>query len=152
MTRPKIFAVLLFLTVGTELSLGQQPGPTPPQRPSYFYNVDTERRVEGLIREVLFEPRYEDRAPFLIVVLEEKNTGQLYKAEISPAWFFEHDLHKGERIKMIGSFYAKDDEYFLIARELQVGGETFRLRDSRGFPNWRGGPTKGKMQRRGRGM
>jgi len=152
MTRPKIYAALLFLVVGTGIILGQQSGQPSLLKPAYFYNVDTERRVEGVIREVLFEARYENRAPFLIVVLEEKSTGQLYKVEISPAWFFEHDLHQGEHIKIIGSFYAKEDEYFLIARELQVGGETFRLRDSRGFPNWRGGPTKGKMQRRGRGM
>jgi hypothetical protein len=152
MSRLKIFATLLFLLVGTGIILGQQSGQSSPPKPAYFYNVDTERRVEGVIRKVVFEARYEDRAPFLVVILEEKSTGQLYKVEISPAWFFEHDLHQGEHIKIIGSFYAKEDEYFLIARELQVRGETFRLRDRRGFPNWRGGPTKGKIQRRGRGI
>jgi len=152
MRRAGILITFLFLAGSARVALGQQPGQPPLQKPAHFYNVDAERRVEGVIREVLFEPRYEDRSPFLIVVLEEKKTKQTYKAELSPAWFFDHDLHKGEPVKIVGSFYAKDDEYFLIARELQAGGETFRLRDSRGFPSWRGGPMKGQGQRRGRGM
>lgn len=139
--------------------LGQQSGQTqsqqvqqqarPPEQ-AHYYNVDTERRIEGKIKEIVFEPRYEDRSPFLIIILEEKKTGQVYKVEISPAWFFNYDLHQGESIKIIGSFYTKDNENFLIARELQVGGEVFRLRDIRGFPNWRGGPMKEKTGRRGR--
>jgi hypothetical protein len=152
MRRARNLIVFLCLAGFADIALGQQPGQPSSRKPAHFYNVDSERRVEGVIREVLFEPRYEDRSPYLIVVLEEKKTGQIYKVELSPAWFFDHDLHKGEPAKIVGSFYAKDDEYFLIARELQAGGETFRLRDSRGFPSWRGGPMKGKGQRRGRGM
>jgi hypothetical protein len=137
------------LVAGCAASVSGQPAA---QQPSRFYNVDTERRVEGVIREILLEPRYEDRSPFLILVLEEKKTGQRYKVELSPAWFFDQDLHQGEPVKIVGSFYVKDDNYFLIARELQAGGETFRLRDGRGFPNWRGGPMNRQGKRRGRGM
>ena len=152
MRRTGALVAALLLAGCAGVALGQQTDQPPSRKPAHFYDVDSERRVEGIIREVLFEPRYEDRSPFLIVLLEEKKTGQVYKVEISPAWAFDHDLHQGEPAKIVGSFYAKDDEYFLIARELQAGGETFRLRDSRGFPSWRGGPMKGKGQRRGRGM
>lgn len=148
----KIMIALLFAAAGTGFLAGQQSGSPASQTPAHFYNVDSERRVEGSIRDILFEPRYEERSPFLIIVLEEKATGQIYRVEVSPAWFFGHDLHKGEPVKIIGSFYARDGEFFLIARELQAGPETFRLRDSRGFPNWRGGQMKGKMKRQGRGM
>jgi hypothetical protein len=130
--------------------LAQTPGP--PAGPRPFYNLDTERQVEGVIQEVLFEPLYEDRAPFLVVVLEEKETGVVYRVEVSPAWFFNYDLHQGEPAKVTGSFYAKDSTSCLIARKLQAGGETFMLRDSRGFPNWRGGPLKVRGGRRGRGI
>jgi hypothetical protein len=122
---------------------GEQAGP--------FYNVDTERQVEGTIRELLFEPRYDDRSPFLILNLEEKKSGEIYRAEISPAWFFDHDLHVGEHVKIVGSLYIKDGTRSIIARELQSAGETFLLRDSRGFPSWRGGKMKRAGQRRGRG-
>ena len=115
-----------------------------------FYSVDAERRVEGTIKDVVFEPRYSDRAPFVVIVLEEKNTGTAYRAEISPAWFFDRDLHKGEKVKIVGSYYAKDGVNYLIARQLQAGGETYMLRDSRGFPSWRGGAAKAKGWRRGR--
>lgn len=116
-------------------------------RQVHFYNVDSERKIEGTIQEILLEPRYEERQPFLMIVIKEKTTGEIYKVEVSPAWFFNYDLHKGEAIKIVGSYYSQNNENYLIARELQVGGETFRVRDRRGFPNWRGGPMKGKVRR-----
>ncbi|MDH7513214.1 MAG: hypothetical protein QHH14_09740 [Clostridiales bacterium] len=138
-----LLACLAFVT-GLAASFGQQP--------DHFYNIDTERRVEGTIKQLIFESRYETSAPFLILLVEENRTGNVYKVEISPAWFFNHDLHKGEKVKITGSLYTKDDTLFIIARQLQVGGETFTLRDSRGFPSWRGGQMKGKVRRQGRGM
>jgi hypothetical protein len=128
------------------------PAVTTPAEQGHFYNLDTERQVEGTIQEVLFEPRYEDRAPFLVIVLKEKNTGRVFRVEVSPAWFFNYDLHQREPVKVTGSVYTRDDSSYLIARKLQAGGETFMLRDSRGFPSWRGGPMKVKGGRRGRGI
>jgi len=143
-------AVLSLAALGA--GFGQGPGgPGGPQQ-DHFYNLDTERQVEGVIQEVLFEPRYENTAPFLVVVLKENRTGDIYRVEVSPGWFFSYDLHKGEPAKVTGSFYSKDTASWLIARKLQAGGETFMLRDSRGFPNWRGGPMKVKGGRRGRGI
>jgi hypothetical protein len=147
--RPAAILIASLLAAGGAASAFAQPAAKPPAR---FYNVDTERRVEGVIREILLEPRYEDRSPFLIIVLEEKTTGQRYKVELSPAWFFDQDLHQGEPVKIIGSLSVKEKDNVLIARELQAGGETFRLRDGRGFPNWRGGPMNRLGKRRGRGM
>ncbi len=110
-----------------------------------FYSVDTERTIEGAVKDIVLEPRYGGRAPFLILLVEEKGTGTSYRIEISPAWFFGRDLHKGEKVKVIGSYYAaKDGTKIIIARQLQAGGETFMLRDSRGFPTWRGGSSKAK--------
>ena len=147
--RPKSVLVFLILLAGALfLFAGQvRGGQTNP-----FYNVDTEKLVEGTIRELMFEPRYEDRSPFLILILEEKKSGEIYRAEISPAWFFDQDLHVGENVKIVGSLYAKDGSRYIIARELQCAGETYLLRDSRGFPSWRGGKMKRAGQRRGRGI
>jgi hypothetical protein len=126
---------------------GQEAG----KEPAHFYNIDTEGQIEGTIRELVFEPRYQDRAAFLILVIEEKKTGAVFRAEISPAWFFDYDLHKGEGVRILGSMYSKDDTQYIIARRLQCGGETFYLRDSRGFPSWRGGQMKRAGRRRGGG-
>ncbi|OGD18310.1 MAG: hypothetical protein A2W03_14335 [Candidatus Aminicenantes bacterium RBG_16_63_16] len=143
-------AVLSLAALGA--GFGQTPGGPGGPQPGHFYNLDTERQVEGVIQEVMFEPLYENRAPFLVVVLEENKTGVIYRVEVSPAWFFNYDFHKGEPAKVTGSFYSKDASSCLIARKLQAGGETFLLRDSRGFPNWRGGPATVKGGRRGRGI
>ena len=124
------------------------------QTPQHFYNVDSERRVEGTIQEIVMEPRYSDSAPFLILKLEEKGTHILYNVEVSPAWFFEHDFHKGEGLAVIGSFYTTDGKKMnIIAREVQFKGQTLVLRDKHGFPNWRGGGQSGrKGRRRGKGI
>jgi hypothetical protein len=147
--RPRSVLVFLFWLAVSGLPLSGQPSGV---QAGPFYNVDTEKQVEGTIRELLFEPRYEDRAPFLILLLEEKKNKQIYRVEVSPVWFFDRDLHAGERVKIVGSLYAKEGTLYIIARELQSAGETFLLRDSRGFPNWRGGKMKRAGQYRGRGI
>ncbi|MBN2408575.1 MAG: hypothetical protein JXE07_02465 [Candidatus Aminicenantes bacterium] len=147
-SRSLLIFLILFAGGGVFLQGQQGSRPTP-----HFYNVDTEQQVEGVIREILFEPRYEDRASFLILILEEKKSRDIFRAEISPAWFFDHDLHAGENVKIIGSVYANQDGVrFVIARELQSAGETFLLRDNRGFPTWRGGKMKRAGPRKGRGF
>jgi hypothetical protein len=148
----RLIWVALLCLAAPVAGFGQAPVPPAAPQPGQFYNLDTERQVEGVIQEVLFEPLYENRAPFLVVVLKEDKTGVTYRVEVSPAWFFNYDLHQGEPVKVTGSFYAKEAASCLIARQLQAGGETFMLRDSRGFPNWRGGPTKVKGGHRGRGI
>jgi len=110
------------------------------QTPPHFYNVDKETRVEGTVEDILMEPRYEARAPFLVVILEEKDTRRRISVEVSPAWFFKEDIHKGERLKVVGSLYGSGEGIVnLIAREVQCRGRTITVRDKRGFPTWSGG-------------
>jgi len=146
--RSKILVMLLITMAGGGIAVPAQPAAG---QTAHFYNVDTERKVDGTIREILFEPRYEDRARYLILVLEEKQSRGVYRAEISPVWFFDHDLHVGESVEIVGSLYTKEGTQYIIARELKSAGETFQLRDSRGFPTWRGGKMKRVGQRKGRG-
>lgn len=123
------------------------------QTPQHFYNVDSEKRVDGTIQEIVMEPRYKDRAPFLVLKLEEKGTHKLYNVEVSPAWFFERDFHKGEDLTVVGSFYTTDaGKMNIIAREVRFKGEILVLRDKHGFPSWRGGQSGGKGRRRGKGI
>lgn len=117
-----------------------------------YYKMDAERRIEGAILAVSFETRYENKSAFLVIIIEDKKTGQIFNVEVSPAWFFDRDLHKGETVKIIGSYYSKDGTNYLIARQIRAGGEIFNVRDSRGFPNWRGAPASGKGWRRGKGL
>lgn len=121
------------------------------QKPPHFYNVDKEIRVEGTIQEIIMEPRYEKTAPFLVVILQEKETKKRYIVELSPVWFFEHDFHKGEDLVIVGSLYqSEENTENIIAREVQFRGQILLLRDKHGFPNWRGGQMKREGRRKGK--
>lgn len=119
------------------------------QKTEHFYNVDKEIRVEGKIQKIVMEPRYKNTASFLIVYLEEKGTKKIYTVEISPVWFFDQDFHQGENLTVIGSLTSSGENGLnIIARQVQMRGETLILRDKHGFPTWRGG--KGLSSRKGR--
>jgi len=121
------------------------------QEPLHFYNVDTERKIKGTIQEIIMQPRYRDRSPFLVVVLEEKKTQQKFMVEISPVRFFTYDFHKGEEIEVLGSIYSNDEgSQNIIARQILYRGEVLILRDRNGFPAWRGGGMKAGQKRKGK--
>jgi len=106
----------------------------------HFYDVDKEVRFEGTVREIVLEPRYKGTAPFLVLRVEDKARAKTVTIEVSPSWFFGEDVHGGEKVKGIGSLSeAPDGALTIIARELQLRGETLTLRDKRGFPGWQGG-------------
>jgi len=132
------------------LTLGVFQGAVFSQKPAHFYNVDTEKKIRGTIQRVVMESRYKDASPFLIVVMEEKKTKEMYNVEISPARFFSHDFHKGEELEVTGSQYSKNGEKNIIARQIRFRGEIIMLRDKKGFPAWRGGDMKQKKRRKGK--
>jgi hypothetical protein len=114
-----------------------------------FYNVDKEVRIEATVREISFEPKYKGTAPFLVLRVEENGGGRRFEVEIAPSWFFGQDIHAGEKIKVVGSLNEKaGGTATIIARELQLRGETFTLRDKHGFPSWQGGPQRKRGIRR----
>ena len=121
------------------------------QKSPHIYNVKSERKIEGTIREINMEPRYRGSAPFVVLKLEEKGTRKIYNVEICPVWFFDVDFHRGENLEVVGSFFLSDrEELNLIAREIRFRGKTLLLRDKHGFPNWRRGRRGRKGRRRGR--
>lgn len=144
MKRPFVF--LLCLSISTAILSGQE---APAQAVGPFYNVDTEVRIEGAVREIRFEPRYKDRAPFLILVLQDPKSGETFSVEVSPSWFFRQDLHQGERMTVVGSLAG---EGAVIARQLRLRGETVNVRDKKGFPSWSRGAAKAKGKRGGGGL
>jgi hypothetical protein len=114
-----------------------------------YYNVDTEVRVEGTVREIVLEPRYQGAAPFMVLRVQENGGARSFEVEVAPSWFFDQDVHGGEKVKIVGSLFEKPGSPpVIIARELQLRGETFKLRDKSGFPNWQGGPRRKRGIRR----
>jgi len=130
-----IFSLMLIFAFSLGLAFSQQP--------QHFYDVDKEMKIEGTIQKIVMEPRYKNTSPFLIVFLDEKKSKKSYKVELSPKRFFDYDLHKGEILMVIGSFYQTGvNNLNIIARKIRLRGETLFLRDKHGFPNWRGGKKK----------
>lgn len=130
-----------------ETSSGQgQTNPEAQIRP-HFYDVDREVTIEGQIEDLRFENRYEGKGNFLVLLVKEKSGGELVEVETAPAWFFRTDIHKGEKIRLVGSVTedSKDGRKLVIARELRIGNQTITLRDRRGFPTW----SRGQGRRRG---
>lgn len=124
-------------------------GPAAAQSGGQFYNVDKEVRIDGAVREIILEPRYKGTAPFLVLGVEDSASAKRYNVEVSPSWFFRQDIHGGEKVKVVGSLSeAPGSVPTIIARELQLRGETFKLRDKRGFPSWQGGPQRKRGIRR----
>ncbi len=122
------------------LAAGPAAGQTSGRGQAHFYNLDQETAFEGTVREVVLEPRYKGAAPFLVLRVEETARGMV-DVEVSPAWFFNEDIHSGEKVKGTGSVSeAREGRTTIIARELKLRGRTLTLRDKQGFPNWRGGP------------
>jgi len=119
------------------------------QTTGHFYDVDKEVKLEGVVRQISFESRYKGTAPFLVLGVEESGSAKRYSVEVSPSWFFGNDIHGGEKVKIIGSLAEVPEGVpTIIAREIQLRGETIKLRDKRGFPNWQGGPQRKRSIRR----
>lgn len=124
-------------------------GPAAGQTAGPFYNVDREVRIEATVREIVLEPRYKGTAPFLVLGVEESGSAKRFKVEVSPSWFFGQDIHGGEKVKVVGSLAeVLEGVPTIIAREIQLRGETIKLRDKRGFPSWQGGPQRKRGIRR----
>jgi hypothetical protein len=134
----------LFIAIAAALSAAPASAQTRP-----FYNVDKEVRIEATVREVVLEPRYKGTAPFLVLRVAEAGSDRSFDVEIAPSWFFDQDVHGGEKVRIVGSMAeTAGGTPTIIARELQLRGETFQLRDKHGFPNWQGGPRNKRGIRR----
>ena len=146
MTKRAGFAAALVLTA---VAAGTAAGQAPPAAPRPFYNVDSEVRFEATVREIALEPRYQGASPFLVLRVEAVEGAARYDVEISPSWFFGQDIHGGEKVRIVGSLVESAGPVStVIAREIRLRGETFILRDKRGFPSWQGGASKKSTIRR----
>jgi hypothetical protein len=138
-TKVVLISILAALAAGT--AAGQTAG--------HFYDVDKEVKIDGVVRQVTLEPRYKGTAPFLVLSVEDSRDAKRYSVEVSPSWFFNQDIHGGERVTVVGSLTGGPGEApTVIAREVRWRGETFTLRDKRGFPSWQGGPQRKRGIRR----
>ncbi|MBN2206004.1 MAG: hypothetical protein JW742_01250 [Candidatus Aminicenantes bacterium] len=144
MTIRTVLAAIAFFSFAPGAGFGQQTG--------LFYNIDAEAAIEGTVREVIRTPLYQDRQPFIQVVLED-DAQERTLVEVCPAWYADIDFRVGDRLSVVGSLSgAEGAPKSMIARIVEFEDRTLVLRDKRGFPNWRGGTRAKQGRRRGRGF
>lgn len=137
--RPLLIFLIFVIMVPDQTTLaGQQTQTRKPD--AHFYNIDRETTIEGQVEDLRFEARYEGKAHFLILLVREKNSSELIEVETAPAWFFQTDIHKGEKVRLVGSISEESPgKKVIMAREIKINNRTITLRDRRGFPVWSGG-------------
>jgi hypothetical protein len=125
------------------------------QKPIRYYRVDSVKTVKGEIVEIKSETGH-NKGNFTVIYLKEKKSGEIYKVEVSPEWFFNMDLMEGSYIEITGSCTLEDGTNLVMTRSIAFQGELYEFRDKYGFPLWRGKGkhanrgAKGNMRRRGR--
>jgi hypothetical protein len=125
------------------------------QKQLRYYRVDSVKTIKGEITDIKSEKSYH-KNNFTVIYLKEKKSGEIYKVEVSPEWFFSMDLMKGSRIEITGSCTLENGMNSMMTRSIAYQGEIIHFRDKNGFPLWRGKGMqknrggKGKMRRRGK--
>ena len=121
----------------------------------HFYNYKKVVTVEGKILDFKIEEVYKRKSKFFFLYIKTVDNKKI-KIEVCPEWFFNFDIAKGMKIRVKGSDLGEDGNFkYIIAKELEFGGNKITLRDKFGFPLWRGkNPHRfgfGEKRRRGRG-
>jgi hypothetical protein len=145
----KTFVIFLTLLLSIKVGIFAQ-------EPIKYYRVDSVKTIKGEVINITSEKSYHKR-DFTVIYLKEKKSGEIYRVEVSPEWFFNMDLMKGSKIEVTGSHCRmEDDTHLLMTRSITFQGEIYQFRDKYGFPLWRGKGKymkpgdKGGMRRRGR--
>ncbi len=141
-----IFAVTIILPAILSVNATALYGAT--EQHYKYYQVDNVQTISGEIVKLKQEACYPNKKHFTVIYLKEKKSGQIYRIEVSPNWFFTLDLFEGSRIEVTGSHSQEGDNHFVITQSITYQGEIHRFRDEHGFPLWRG---KGKRMKRGNG-
>ena len=118
------------------------------QRQIKYYRVDSIKTIKGEIVDITSEKSYHKR-DFTVIYLKEKKSGEIYRVEVSPKWYFNMDLMKGSEIEVTGSYCRMDDKHLLMTCSITFQGELHQFRDKYGFPLWRG--QRKYMSPRGKG-
>lgn len=91
-----------------------------------------EVEIEGEViqKTEVYSPQYNSS----IVELELKTQkGEMIRARLCPSWFFDSDIEKGERIRLIGKY---ENENTFMVREMVRNNIRYAIRDRNYEPLW----------------
>jgi hypothetical protein len=151
--KKKAIIFTLVLVLAAVLSV---PAPGRQEQQIKYYRVDQVSTLQGEIIAIKTEKCYQDN-DFVVLYLKEKTSGETYRVEVSPGWFFTMDLMEGSQVEVTGSSSKAGETNLMIAQSITFRGELSQFRDQSGFPLWRGkgkhrqGARQGKGKRNQRG-
>jgi sporulation protein YlmC with PRC-barrel domain len=111
---------------------------------TYFGKYDTSAtaNISGKVTNVQrFTPTAGMSEGVMVTVMDDK-TNRSTTIHLGPASFVERQptqLKVGDQITIMGARASVNGQDVIIAREIQSGGQTIRLRDQQGKPAWTGG-------------
>ena len=92
------------------------------QKQTKYYKVDSIKTIRGKITDITFE-KDRFKKEFTVMYVKEKKNGDIYRVEVSPAWFFNMDLAKGSRIEVAGSYSREQNRHTIMTRSINFQGE-----------------------------
>jgi len=101
-----------------------------------YFKLNKVITVSGKIIKVGTDKK-EHGDDFVIIELENKKNIR-YTIEVSPKWFYEIDIVKGDIIEVKGSLNIIDKNNIILTQSIIRRGEIYNFRDKLGFPLWRG--------------
>jgi DNA/RNA endonuclease YhcR with UshA esterase domain len=126
---------LLLVLAGATIVVSQQQNP--PAQHNYKYEFANQVTVEGIVADARdYNCPVSGAVGSHIVV---KTAGSEIEAHLAPATFikqFEINIHKGDKVTVVGSRIDYEGKPALIARSVTVANDTYHFRDDKGRPLW----------------
>lgn len=133
-----VLALFLSFPAGDLFSQVPEAGADTKEQMKYF-RVDKVITVAGTVTAIKSEKSYKSRKnDFIVAYLKDKKTGDQYKIEFSPAWYFNLDIMEGSQIRVTGSKCRISGQQLIMTQSIVFQGGIFHFRDKHGFPLWRG--------------
>ncbi len=121
-----------------------------------YFKLDKIVSISGKIVKIRTDLK-EHKREFIILELKTSKN-EKYIIEVSPKWFYDIDMVKGDIIEIKGSLNIIKKKNIILTQSIMRQGEIYNFRDKLGFPLWRGkgkgdgfGRKSTNMQRRNKG-
>jgi hypothetical protein len=104
-----------------------------------MYNPETAEKISGEV--VSIDEIIRGRDGFYGIHLTVKTDKETVTVHLGPGWYIEKQdtkIEAKDSVEITGSKVLYDDKSAIIAYEVKKGDDTLVLRDTNGFPAWRG--------------
>jgi DNA/RNA endonuclease YhcR with UshA esterase domain len=131
-----LLGVLVLLLSGAAITLVSQEKNSPKQV-SYTYATTSEQTMHGLVVETRdFECPVTGTVGSHLTVKNETGSIEVHLAPASFMKQYEINIHKGDKVTVVGSKITYEGKSALIAKSVAIGNETYNFRDQSGKPLW----------------